>query len=77
MARCPCRRFTLADAKRARRSVRLPAGANVSDLLVGMNIEREHADVTGCCPVPTARIAAAHLRERLDYYRLLARYVER
>jgi hypothetical protein len=36
-----------------------------------MNVEREHADVTRCSPLLTARIAAAHIRERSDYYQRL------
>ena len=54
----------------------MPAGATVEDLLAGMQVEREHGDVTCCDAVLTAKIAAAHLRERLDYYPRLRRYVE-
>jgi len=71
-----CRRFTLSDAKAARRRVRVPSSVTCDDLLVGMNVEREHADVTRCSPLLSAKIAAAHLRERHDYYRRLKRYVE-
>jgi len=76
--RCrPCSRpFTEKDARKASRRVRLPAGATVEDLLAGMQVEREHGDVTCCDAVLTAKIAAAHLRERLDYYPRLRRYVE-
>lgn len=42
----------------------------------GMEVEREHADVTGLDEVQTARIAAAHLCEKRDYYSLLKKYVE-
>ena len=74
----PCsRHYSLKDAQKAAKRVSLPAGATVLHLLEGMNVEREHGDVTCCDPVLTARIAAAHLRERLDYYVLLKRYVER
>ena len=66
-----CRRFTLKDAKAARRRVRVPAAVTCDQLLEGMQVEREHADVTRCSPVLSARIAAAHLRERTDYYKRL------
>lgn len=42
----------------------------------GMSIEREHRDVTRGGIERTARIAAAHLCERKDYYKRLKRYVE-
>ena len=76
--RCrPCSRpYTEKDARKAARRVRLPAGVTVADLLAGMQVEREHGDVTCCDPTMTAKIAAAHLRERRDYYDRLARYVE-
>lgn len=48
----------------------------VADLKVGMNVEREHFDVTHCNRMLTAKIALAHLRERPDYYQRLKRYVE-
>ena len=45
---------------------------------VGMNVEREHADIGSChSPTKAAKIALAHLKERADYYKRLARYVER
>lgn len=66
-----CRRFTLKDAKTARRRVRVPASVTCDELLEGMNVEREHADVTKCSPLLSAKIAAAHLREREDYYQRL------
>lgn len=43
----------------------------------GMEVEREHSDVTRRGVVATARVALAHLCERPDYYRRLKRYVER
>lgn len=70
-----CRRFTLADARRAAK--RLHVRIRPEALLVGMNIEREHRDVTKCSPTQSARIAVAHFRERPDYYARLLRYVER
>lgn len=42
----------------------------------GMAVEREHGDVTKRGVEKTARIAAAHLCERKDYYKRLKRYVE-
>jgi hypothetical protein len=66
-----CRRFTVRDAAKARRGVRVPARVTDAELARGMNVEREHADVTRCSPLLSAKIAAAHLRERLDYYQRL------
>lgn len=70
-----CRRYTLADAKRAAKH--LHVRVDPKTLLVGMNVEREHRDITRCSPTQSARIAMAHLRERRDYYARLLRYVER
>ena len=42
----------------------------------GMEVEREHADVTKLNVGTTARIAASHLCERRDYYKRIKRYVE-
>jgi hypothetical protein len=70
-----CRRFTILDAKRAAKHLHVRVRPEV--LLVGMNVEREHQDVTRCSPTQSARIALAHLRERRDYYARLLRYVER
>jgi hypothetical protein len=66
-----CRRFTIKDARAVRRRVRLPKNTTCCELLAGMLVEREHADVTRCSPLLTARIAAAHIRERKDYYQRL------
>lgn len=76
--RCrPCSRpYTEKDAKKALRKVRVPAGTTADELLEGMNVEREHGDLTCCDPVLSAKIAAAHLRERRDYYPRLKRFVE-
>lgn len=43
----------------------------------GMAVEREHADVTKLAVGKTARIAAAHICERRDYYKRIKRYVEK
>lgn len=42
----------------------------------GMEIEREHADVTKLAVGATAKVAAAHICERRDYYKRIKRYVE-
>ena len=42
----------------------------------GMEVEREHRDVTHGGVEDTARIAIAHLCERPDYYKRLKRFVE-
>jgi hypothetical protein len=42
----------------------------------GMEIEREHKDITQGRVGQTAKIAAAHICERPDYYRRIKRYVE-
>lgn len=72
-----CRKFTEKDALRVFRRVNLPKSFSLTQLVVGMNVEREHSDITRCSPLLSARIAAAHLRERPDYYKRLLRYVER
>ena len=43
----------------------------------GMEIEREHRDLTKGRVLDTAKIAAAHICERRDYYKRIKRYVER
>jgi hypothetical protein len=42
----------------------------------GMDIEKEHKDVTHGDKLKTAKIAAAHLKEVPDYYKKLKKYVE-
>lgn len=71
----PCEAFTEAQAARARKKVRVPKGVSNRALRRGMNVEREHASI-GACHSPTlaAKIAAAHLRERPDYYTMLAKF---
>lgn len=41
------------------------------DLLKGMNVEKEHENITGGDKYTTGLIALTHLRERPDYYDLL------
>ena len=43
----------------------------------GMEVEREHRDVTHLNVGTTARIAASHICERRDYYKRIKRYVEK
>ena len=73
MSRCRPRNkpYTLREAKKARAKVKLPRGVTTEDLLVGMNVELEHYDLTCGDLTETARIAAAHLRENERYYSLL------
>jgi hypothetical protein len=52
---------------------------DVEQFRIGLNVELEHGsqdpatDVTGDDPMPTGRIALAHLNEFPDYYTRLAR----
>jgi hypothetical protein len=50
---------------------------NPEEFHMGMNVEMEHKDVTNGNVVKTAKIAAAHLTEKPNYYTLLQRYVEK
>ena len=73
-------RIPLATAKRALKRLGSKARAcsiSPSALREGMSIEREHRDVTRGGVMATAKIAAAHLCERPDYYRRLKRFVEK
>jgi hypothetical protein len=72
-------RIPLDTAKRVMK--RLPAktracGITPAALREGMEIEREHRDVTKGGVLATAKIAAAHLCERKDYYKRIKRFVE-
>lgn len=42
----------------------------------GLEVEKEHDDVTKGDKVKTAKIAAAHLKEKPDYYKRLKKCVE-
>lgn len=70
-----CPAFTDSQAARARKKVKVPGSVSTKTLRKGMNVEREHASI-GACHSPTlaAKIAAAHLRERPDYYTMLAKF---
>ena len=50
---------------------------NPEEFHMGMNVEMEHKDVTNGNVVKTAKIAAAHLTEKPNYYTLLKKYVEK
>lgn len=52
-------------------------GITAAQLREGMAIEREHSDVTRRGVLKTAKIAAAHICERPDYYQRIKKYVER
>lgn len=51
-------------------------GITKAQMREGMSIEREHGDVTRRGVLKTAKIAAAHICERPDYYKRLKKYVE-
>lgn len=73
-------RIPLPTAKRAlNRLGRKAKACGITPALLreGMEIEREHRDITKGRVLDTAKIAAAHLCERPDYYRRIKRYVER
>jgi hypothetical protein len=72
-----CRKFTMAEARKLRKQVRVPSCVSDKWWLVGLNVELEHADVTKCSPLLTARIAAVHDRESCTYYRDLLAHVEK
>lgn len=73
--RCP--RYTLLDAKRVMPKLRLPRGVTPAMLLVGIRVEREHADLWGRCNLlGFAKVAAAHFREDVNYYKKLLPRVE-
>lgn len=73
-------RIPLATAKRAINRLGRKAkscGITPNLLREGMEIEREHRDVTGGRVGTTAKIAAAHICEDKQYYRKLKRYIEK
>lgn len=78
LGRLPAR-VTEAHATRALKRLRRKAsacGITAKSLREGMQVELEHRDVTRGGALQTAKIAAAHLCERPDYYRRLKKYVE-
>jgi hypothetical protein len=50
-------------------------GKNEVDM--GLEVEKEHDDVTKGDKVKRAKIASAHLREVPDYYKKLKKFVEK
>jgi len=77
ITRCPCDckklpEFTGDEVDRALQylSSISPISSKIpfNEIVVGMNEEREHCDITGGDPVLSARIALAHLKETPDYY---------
>lgn len=73
-------RIPVATAKRAMQ--KLPAktkkcGFTPAELREGMEVEREHRDVTKGRVGTTAKIAASHLCEDRRYYKKLKKYVEK
>lgn len=75
--RCRTRKFSFTEAAMLMKTVHIPFGIPVREFQSGLNVELEHRDITCGDPLLTARIAAAHFRERKDYYVRLRRYVER
>lgn len=72
-------RIPAAQVQRALRSLGAKVrkcGITSALLREGMEVEREHADVTKLAVGTTAKIAASHLCERRDYYRRIKQYVE-
>lgn len=75
-------KFSKEDAEKAAEEIGLDWDKHefaVADLIKGMNVELEHGtryadvNVTDDKPVPTAKIALAHLYEFADYYDRLAK----
>ncbi len=72
-------RIPAAQVKRALKALGAKVkkcGITAAALREGMEVEREHWDLTGGALKKTAKVAAAHLCERPDYYKRLKRYVE-
>lgn len=73
-------RIPLATAKRALKQLPKKSqaceGMSAAKLREGMEIEREHRDLTKGRVGQTAKIAAAHICERSDYYKRIKKFVE-
>lgn len=73
-------RIPMATVKRALKKLPKTSqacrGMTPDTLREGMEIEREHRDITQGRVGQTAKIAAAHICERPDYYSRIKRYVE-
>jgi hypothetical protein len=73
----PCsREFTVKEAAKIKRLVGIPSRHSDETVREGLNVEREHGDITCCDPRLTGHIVKAHLAERDDYYERLKKYVE-
>jgi hypothetical protein len=73
-------RIPMAQVQRAMKSLgRKVKACRITPALLreGMEVEREHRDVTGLAVAKTAKIAASHICERRDYYKRIKRYVEK
>ena len=47
------------------------------EVKAGLDIEKEHDDITKGDKVKRLKIAAAHLKEKPNYYQLLKKHVEK
>lgn len=77
---CPVPPFTREDARRVQARLRA-YDVPQRELLRGINVEREHCNVTGGDLTRTAKVALVHIREQRqrdggNYYERLTRYVE-
>jgi len=75
----PKGRIPAAQVQRAMRALGAKVrkcGITPALLREGMEVEREHRDVTHLAVSTTARIAASHICERRDYYKRIKRFVE-
>ncbi len=70
-----CKRFTAEQVRLAAANLLIWSKHRIplENFRQGIDVEREHGDVTGCDPIETGKIAIAHLLEDKDYYRKLAR----
>ena len=72
-------RIPAAQVQRAMKSLgRKVQACRITPALLreGMEVEREHRDLTRLAVSTTAKVAAAHICERRDYYKRIKKYVE-
>jgi len=72
-------RIPAAQVKRAMKSLGRKVqkcGITPAALRQGMEVEREHKNVSHLALGATAKVAAAHICERRDYYKRIKRYVK-
>jgi len=72
-------RIPAAQVQRAMKSLgRKVKACRITPALLreGMEVEREHRDLTRLAVSTTAKVAAAHICERRDYYKRIKKYVE-